>query len=133
MFTKVTSKKLAVIFFLTFVFAVDDVLLYLLIKNALNWRANILVLTIGGTLVGVLNLLAAVIAYKTMRRKPTTGPPGMIGKIGVVMKTLEKTLRVQVRGEIWQAESPDRIEAGEKVVVEDVDGLKLIVRRRASI
>jgi membrane protein implicated in regulation of membrane protease activity len=130
---KARTKKLALILFLALVFALDDILLYLLLKNALDWRANLLVLTVGGTLVGGLNLLAAVVAYRSMRRRPTTGPPGMIGKIGVVLKTLEKTLRVQVRGEIWQAEAPETIKAGEKVVVEGVEGLKLIVKRHLGV
>jgi membrane-bound serine protease (ClpP class) len=76
--------------------------------------------------------LIAVAAGKTLavrRRRPQTGPEGLIGRIGVV-----RGGDVVVQGERWRARrslvDPDpALHDGEQVVVEQVQGLTLSVRR----
>jgi membrane-bound ClpP family serine protease len=77
--------------------------------------------------------LIAVAAGKTLavrRRRPRTGPEGLIGRIGVVHNG-----DVLVHGERWRArsspleEDDPALHDGEQVVVEHVQGLTLSVRR----
>ena len=127
---KATAKRYALISFLTLVFIVDDVLIYLLLKNLFDWRIDPILLSLGGTLVVALNLAVALFAYRTMHRKPTTGQEGMIGKRGVVLKSKVKgMLQIRVQGEIWQAVSHVKVGAGDKVRIEDIEGLRLIVSK----
>ncbi len=127
---KATAKRYALISFLTLVFIGDDVLIYLLLKNLFDWRIDPILISLGGTLVVALNLAVALFAYRTMRSKPTTGQEGMIGKRGVVLKSKVKgRLQIQVQGEIWQAVSDEKVRAGDKVRIEDIEGLRLIVSK----
>jgi len=53
-----------------------------------------------------------------------------VGKVGIVKEALRPKGKIQVKGELWQAESLDRthsIGVGEKVRVRDVKGLTLLV------
>jgi membrane-bound serine protease (ClpP class) len=76
--------------------------------------------------------LIAVAAGKTLavrRRRPRTGPEGLIGRIGVVHNG-----DVLVQGERWRArgsilEDEPALHDGEQVVVEQIQGLTLSVRR----
>ena len=126
---KALSKKIVFILLLTFVFIFDDVLVYFLFKNIYNWKINPLLFGIGVTIVTGLNVSLAVLVFRIMRKKPTTGQQGMIGKVGVVLKMVKGEGQVQVSGEIWNAESAEQIKVGEKVVVEKVEGLKLFVKK----
>jgi membrane-bound serine protease (ClpP class) len=66
-------------------------------------------------------------------RRPHTGTRAMIGHVGVV-RTTNGRLRVFVDGALWRA-LPGRIDEaselhqGDHVVVEDVNGLTLLVRK----
>ncbi len=60
-----------------------------------------------------------------------TGQEALIGKMGVVKKTLAPAGEVLLQAEYWSASSKDgqMIEAGTRVRVVEVDGLRLIVER----
>lgn len=66
---------------------------------------------------------------RAQRRKPTTGAPGMVGKQGTAMTDLGPSGQVFVRGEYWTAEADQPIAKGAHVVVEQVDGLVLRVKK----
>lgn len=67
---------------------------------------------------------------KAQRRKPTTGIEGLVGEIGEVVSKLDPVGQIKIRGEFWNAESPDgHISQGTKVEVIKVSNLKLIVRK----
>ena len=75
-------------------------------------------------------------ALSVLRRKPTTGREGLVGKVGTVRKTLEPDGIVFVNGELWQATAPGGNEAALPPIAERVpvtvvglDGLRLLVRR----
>jgi membrane-bound ClpP family serine protease len=125
----ILSKKLLLIFFLTSFFLVDDVLFYFLFQNAFRWRVRPLFFAVGATVVVGLNLGLALAIWRTLRRPPTTGQAGMLGKVGVVVKKVRRGIWVRVNGEIWKAETADRVKSGEEVIVEDIRGLVLVVRK----
>lgn len=72
---------------------------------------------------------------KMRRRRVSTGPEGLIGRVGVVQSWGEPTGRVRVDGALWQARRswPDddtgELHAGDPIVVERLSGLTLAVRR----
>lgn len=69
-------------------------------------------------------------AYYVPRRKDIHD--GILGEKAVAQESLEPTGYVKLRGELWMAEVTGPhplVAAGESVVVESVDGLKLKVKR----
>jgi membrane protein implicated in regulation of membrane protease activity len=61
------------------------------------------------------------------RRRPHTGPEALIGRIGVMQHG-----DVVISGERWRARrswAEEALEEGDQVVVEQVQGLTLAVRR----
>jgi len=86
----------------------------------------ILVLTIAGTL--ALFFAVAVAKIFQARRRPTeVGVSSMRGASGVA----RGDRLVFVNGELWQADAQDGrpLEPGERVTVDDVEGLRLVVHR----
>jgi len=70
------------------------------------------------------------LAYKAHRRKPVTGIEELIGLRGFAKTDIDSRKgMVMVHGELWQAVSDEEIKKDEEVVVEDVKGLTLKVRR----
>jgi membrane-bound serine protease (ClpP class) len=79
-------------------------------------------------------LLAARAASRFRRRRPLGGADGLVGRLGVVRRPLEPVGVVNVMGELWRArpswmEGEPVLAEGEEVVVEEVRGLTLRVRR----
>jgi len=62
-------------------------------------------------------------------KKPTTGREGLVGEIGVVRSRIDPEGQITVRGEIWMAFCEETLEAGEKVRVLEVVGLKVKVEK----
>ena len=122
------TKSAGLVLLLTSLFVLDDILIYLLFKNIYDWKVDLIYFGFGATFVLALNLGLAFAVFKIMRKRPTTGQQGMIGKKGVVLKTKNDEYQVRVQGEIWKSRSPDKLKVGDKVVVDSMDGLCLIVR-----
>ncbi|KYH30854.1 NfeD family protein [Neomoorella mulderi] len=72
-------------------------------------------------------LLGAVV--KAQRRRAVTGQESLQGAIGVALTDLKPEGIIRVEGERWKAESLEPLEAGQKVVIISVEGLKLKVKR----
>ncbi|HLB95075.1 MAG TPA: nodulation protein NfeD, partial [Nitrospiria bacterium] len=68
-------------------------------------------------------------AWRAHRHRPMTGMEGLIGLIGVAKTDVSPRGQVLLQGELWEADSTDRIQAGEDVEVTGIDGLKLHIRR----
>ncbi len=64
------------------------------------------------------------------KKKSITGIETMVGAEGRAVTPLDPDGQVRVRGQIWTAHSPERIEVGDDVTVTAVDGLKLEVAPR---
>jgi membrane-bound serine protease (ClpP class) len=90
-------------------------------------------LILGATITTALFFIfAAGSGIKIQKKKVTTGIEGMIGIEGEVKKKIAPKGEVLVRGEFWEAESPEgEIEEGVKIEVVDVKGNLLIVKRKA--
>ncbi len=112
-----------------FLFILDDILIYLFFKNIYDWKVDWLYFGIGATLVLAFNLGLTLAVLKIMRKRPTTGQQGMVGKKGVVLKTQNAECQVRVQGEIWKSESKEKVKAGDRVVVDSMEGLRLFVRK----
>jgi len=67
------------------------------------------------------------------KKRPVTGGEGMIGLQGKVVTPLTPEGLIKVGGELWKAYSADvSINAGEKVIVVGLEGLRLLVRRKGT-
>lgn len=83
--------------------------------------------------VGTVTALFVLIISKGLliqRKRPVTGKSGMIGAVGNAHGNISPSGKVAVKGEYWDAISIEGpIHAGDQVVVERVEGRKLLVRR----
>jgi membrane-bound serine protease (ClpP class) len=75
--------------------------------------------------------LLARMALRAQRLVATTGEAGMTGRRGTAATALGPEGWVRVQGELWNAVAESPIEAGARVVVASVEGLKLHVRKGA--
>src|SRR5262249_48958156 len=78
---------------------------------------------------GVITVFLMSIALRARKNKITTGVEGMIGEIGVAQIPRAPAGKVFIHGEIWDAVASSEVPAGERVVVQKVDGLQLKVDR----
>jgi membrane-bound serine protease (ClpP class) len=69
------------------------------------------------------------LVVKAQMRKPVTGSEGLIGLEGRAKTDIYNEGLVFVHGEIWKAYSDEPVKAGEKVVVEKMENLKLKVKK----
>ncbi len=75
-------------------------------------------------------ILAFTLAFKARMSRPTTGREGLVGETGMVRQKIDKTGYVYLAGELWEASADEVIEEGEKVVVLEVDSLRIKVKRK---
>jgi membrane-bound serine protease (ClpP class) len=85
-----------------------------------------------GVFIGLTFFGVVMIAVRALKKPIITGRESLAGKEGYVVQRLNPQGIVQVAGEQWTAslahgESP--LKQGEKVVVERVEGVRLVVRR----
>jgi len=73
--------------------------------------------------------LTVYLAVKAYRRKPVTGTEGLIGLEGEARTDIYQKGQVFVHGEIWQAWSDEPVRAGERIIVEKMENLKLKVKK----
>ena len=71
--------------------------------------------------------IMSYLTYKAKKNKVVTGESGMIGLEGRAETSLLPEGKVSVRGELWDAWSPVRIEQGEQVRIVGIRGLRLEV------
>ncbi len=74
--------------------------------------------------------LTIYLVVKAYKRKPVTGAEGLAGLTGEAKTDIHDKGQVFIHGEIWSAWSEEAIKAGEKVVVVEVNNLKLKVKAR---
>ena len=74
-------------------------------------------------------IFAIGMALKTKLTKVTTGKEGIVGEIGIAISKIAQEGDVKVHGEYWKAFSDEPIKKGEKIIVENVEGLKLKVKK----
>ncbi|HUG15320.1 MAG TPA: nodulation protein NfeD [Thermomicrobiales bacterium] len=80
-------------------------------------------------MMGLFFFFIAGSVWKGRNRPVVTGDNAIIGHVGVARTALNPSGMVYVQGELWQATSQGPpIEAGERVVVTAIDGIRLTVR-----
>jgi len=90
---------------------------------------TILMVLVVGTLVFIIQ--RAVIG--SFHRRQVTGREGMIGLEGIVVEPLTPVGAIAVQGENWRARSvDDNIQVDENVVIVELDGLTLKVKRKGD-
>ncbi|KAF0111372.1 MAG: hypothetical protein FD147_979 [Chloroflexi bacterium] len=85
-----------------------------------------------GVFLGLTFFAVVMIAVRAMKTPVVTGQESMAGKTGHTVTALNPTGIVQVAGEHWSAklaEGEKPIKAGERVVIIETTGLKVIVRK----
>ena len=86
------------------------------------WSVAILGLGVVGEVVEI------VYGRRLARRwRPKTGPQTMIGKTAEVVSPLRPLGQVRIGGELWEARSTAGVGSGERVRVDSIDGLTLVV------
>jgi membrane-bound serine protease (ClpP class) len=70
------------------------------------------------------------LGVQAQRTQPVTGTAGMLEEVGYAITPIDAggTGRVRTHGEIWNATSDERVEAGSAVRITSVNGLLLRVR-----
>ena len=81
-------------------------------------------------LVSIFFLATAGLAIRAYRRKPATGKEGIIGMEGTAETNISPEGKVFVHRETWNARSEEAVTKGERVIVLDVTGLTLTVRKK---
>jgi len=74
-------------------------------------------------------LFAVGAGIRAQRRRPVTGAEGLVGMVGKVIEPLSPEGKVFLAGELWFAGADEPIEAGAKIIVKEVEGMRLLVRR----
>lgn len=77
----------------------------------------------------VISLSIYYLIMQAMRRPVTTGAEEILRETGKVLEARGRKIRVRVRGEIWNAESTERLHAGDDVSITGLEGLVLRVQR----
>jgi membrane-bound serine protease (ClpP class) len=89
------------------------------------WSVLLPVVVAFGGFTGVV----AVLVSRTLMRGQTAGVDEMIGLVGRTTAPLTPSGKIFIRGEYWNVDADEPIEAGEPVQVVAVEGLRLRVRR----
>jgi membrane-bound serine protease (ClpP class) len=76
--------------------------------------------------------LTVWLVIRAYRRKPATGPEGLVGSVGEARTDIHEEGMVFVHGELWRAWSDEEIKAGQKVEVVEVEKLKVKVKPVAT-
>ncbi len=79
----------------------------------------------------LITVFLLTLVIRARRGKVMTGSAGMIGELGVAHSALNPDGRVFIHGEFWEATAVTPVEAGSRVRVKEVDGLRLIVEPAA--
>jgi len=92
-----------------------------------SWK----VIVIATILTALFFIFAVGMGIRAQRRKPTTGREGLKGEIGEAVENFKNGKgQASILGEIWQAESEDKIKAGDEVEVLKTEGLKVKVKKK---
>lgn len=86
-------------------------------------------------LIGTLTLFTLFLLNRAIsihRLKVITGKEGIIGEEGTAYTDINKTGKVFLHGEIWNASSPYPIKKGEEVIVVGLERLKLVVKKKEA-
>ena len=92
---------------------------------SISWAS--IALVVGVTVLFFVGVLSFVVKAQLSTVK--TGSEGFIGEAGVAKTDVKETGKVHVHGELWNAESEESIAEGERVIVTDVKGMIVKVKK----
>lgn len=70
----------------------------------------------------------AMLTLKTFGLKTVSGAQTLLGHAGDIISVQGKSYTVKINGELWQAKSAYDLVLGQKVIVKELDGLRLVVQ-----
>jgi len=76
---------------------------------------------------GLITAFLMTIALRARKNKIVTGVQGLVGEVGAAQTALAPAGKVFVHGELWDAISSSSVPAGSRIVVRQVEGLRLQV------
>ncbi len=91
---------------------------------------NVILVTVLAT--AAIFAFAVTKAVKVHRRKPSTGMEGLIGEKGHAETDIAPEGKIFVRGEYWDGWSEEPIAKGDAVLVVDVEGMRLKVKKAGT-
>jgi membrane-bound serine protease (ClpP class) len=65
--------------------------------------------------------------WYSKRRRATTGAEGLVGAVGVAVTACDPDGQIRIEGELWNASCAEGARPGDRVVVQRLEGLTLIV------
>ena len=80
-----------------------------------------------GLAFGLITTLLVRLAWRAQRNKVLVGPEALVGAEAIAQQSIAPRGQVLVHGELWMAESPSPVAAGDTVRVRGVQGLTLLV------
>ena len=75
-------------------------------------------------------LLIGRLIIKDFKRRPSSGPETMLDKEAVVIEWEENKGRVKIYEEIWNAYSDENLSVDDAVIITNIEGLKLKVKKK---
>jgi membrane protein implicated in regulation of membrane protease activity len=92
-------------------------------------KVTLFVLLVGWLIFELIEHVISPLVWASLqRRRPSIcGPTGMIGKVGEIRSWNASGGKINVNGEIWQAVGDFDFLPGDKVVIRQVEGLKVSV------
>lgn len=79
--------------------------------------------------VAIITIVLVRLVFLSYRHKSIVGEEGMLGEIGIAKTDIGKDGRVLVHGEYWNASAERPIQAGARVRVTKIDGLRIEVEQ----
>ncbi len=94
---------------------------------------QVLVTTVA--LISAFFIAIVILVARAQMKRPLTGADGLVGEQGIVRESIgpQKPGKVFVHGELWQAESHQRLPAGSKVEIVAVNNLVLKVESTGNV
>jgi len=109
------------------------VLLLPILALPLFWLAPLAIAAPAYALVVVLSGWIYWLAVSAMRRPVQTGAEALAHNTGEVIAREDGVLQVRVHSEIWNAESTDDLQPGDRIEVIGVEAMRLKVRRSSKV
>jgi membrane-bound serine protease (ClpP class) len=103
------------------------VLLVVAVIAAVFWLPTTwgIVAVIGAAVVELAEI--GLYVWYSKRRRATTGAEGLVGAVGVAVTACDPEGQIRIEGELWNASCAEGARSGDRVVVQRLEGLTLIV------
>lgn len=135
---------LLIVFFLSFieVITVNLITIWFIVSALVSLLLSFFIdsFTIQFIVFGILGIILLLTTGKSLKKifdeeKTRTNADRVIGMVGVVTEEIKKNVigEVKVDGKKWSAISTRVIKVGEEVIIEKIDGVKLVVKKSTEI